>query len=278
MFERNKKKGEKRAIIENEKRGNLLENIVNSAANSAADVMSKKRPRFSKKFIMNYLDKDALGEYAQKIAPYIQEGKISPEDAYKKLASYIVSGDLLTEEGREMILEGSLEKEANKLGGLSIKSRRAKRALKGEKYLDEAMEAFREVYDLIKLDEDYARHNPELSKAVLMLYDLGFKDATLTALRKNLPKDEYVNAKLRITQAAEQAGNYTKKTLSDYYQNIAAAIMALAGIGVLIATYSTAGNIITGNAIGTSNSTAGAAVIFGIASLILGAYLFIRKR
>lgn len=261
--------------IRNERRGNLLENVVNSAANEAANIMSQKRPRFSKQFILRYMNQRALTDYATKVAPYLQEGKISPEEAYSYLASHIVSGEFLTEEGREMILESGLEKEAQKWGGVSILSpsaRKARKILKGEKYLDEAMGAFRDIYNLITSDENYAKHMPELSQAVMALYELGFRDVTLTALRKRLPKNKYMAAKLGIAKASEHVGEYVQKTLSNYFsQSVAAAVLAILGIIVLFTT-----NSITGNVIGTTNNSNIPALIFGAFLFIAGIFFIMR--
>jgi hypothetical protein len=265
--------------VRNEQRGNLLEDVVNSAANSAADFLSQKRPRFSKQFILRYMDHKAVTDYAKKVAPYLQEGKISSEEADNYLASHIVSGDFLTDEGKEIILESSLEKEAKKWGGWTSGARKAKNALEGEKYLDKAMIAFKDIYDLIQSDERYAKHMPELSQAVNALYELGFRDVTLTALRKHLPKDKYIAAKLGIAQAAEKAGEYANAAVRNYIpQGLAAAVLAIVGIGVLVTTYNLTGNTLTGNVIGTTNNSSAAAVIFGLVSFILGIYLFIRKK
>jgi len=73
------------------------------------------------------------------------------------------------------------------------------------------MEAFRDIYNLIQSDEHYSQHMPELSQAVMALYDLGFKDATLSALRKHLPEKKYMAAKLGIAEAAKQVVDYIGK-------------------------------------------------------------------
>ena len=86
-------------------------------------------------------------------------------------------------------------------------------------------------------------------------------------------------AKIGITQAAERAGEYAKQSIKNYFpQSLAAAVLAIVGIGVLFTTYNLTGNALTGNVIGTSNNSSAAAVIFGLVSFILGIYLFIRRK
>jgi hypothetical protein len=261
--------------------GNLLENIVNSAANTAVEYLSQERPRFSKGFIVKYLDHRAITEYAQKMIPYLRQGKKSPKEIYKDIANHIASGDFLNEKGKRMILESGLEKEATKWVG----KKGAKELREGEEYLDEAMKAFTDVYELMKSNEDYREHMPELSKAVAALRQLGFQDATLTALKDRLPKDKYFAAKLGMTRAARQAGDYAYRTIESYLpQTLAASIMALVGIGVLFGTsvINKDALTLTGNVIGSSNSVISSssmlAFFFGAASLIMGVYLFIRKK
>jgi hypothetical protein len=259
----------------------LLENIVNSAANTAAEHLSQKRPRFSKSFILRYLDPQAIAKYVQKMTPYLEQGKKSSNQVYRDIAKHIISGDFLNETGKRMIIEHGLEKEATEY--LGVKG--AKELVEGERYLDKAMSAFRDIYELIKSNEDYANHMPELSKAVTTLYELGFRDASLTALKSQLPRDKYIAAKLGMTQVARQAGEYAKKTIESYLpQTLAASIMALVGIGVLFGVSVINKNAITttGNVIGFSNNAISSssilALFFGAASLIMGVYLFIRKK
>ena len=124
--------------------GNLLENIVNSAANTAAEILSKERPRFSKALIAKYLDPKALMEYAKEVAYDLREGKMTQKEADDYLASQIISGKFLNPAGKKFIIESGLEKEAKEVVG----KKGAKELLKGERYLDKAMSAFRDVYNL----------------------------------------------------------------------------------------------------------------------------------
>jgi len=278
-----------RNLFGRNQRGNLLENMIYSAENLAANLLSQKKPRFTELFVKSYVDKKALAKYAETIAPFLQKGQISPQEAHDYLASHIISGDFLTDEGREIILNKSLEEKAGKWWGWHPGGRKARKILKGEKYLDEAMAAFRDIYNLIQSDEHYSRHMPELSQAVTALYDLGFRDATLTALRKNLPEKKYMAAKLGIAEAAKQIGEYLGKTGigiekpeirarqrqnyidRTFYNSIAAAILAIVGLGIVFTS-----NNITGNVIGLSAQTNILASIFGASALILGLYFLIK--
>ena len=258
---------------------NYLENIVRSATVQAAGIMSRKRPRFNTETILKYIDTGALEKYANEIGPYLSKGELSPEEAYDYLASHIVSGDFLTENGKEMILNKSLEDEARKWGGFSKKGRQAKRVLKGEEYLDEAMSAFREIYDLMQSNKEYSNHMPELSKAVNALYELGFRDVTLNAMRKNLSPEKYLAAKEGIIKAARYAGDYAQKTVESYVSHsLAAVILSIVGISVLVSSYNLSGNSISGNMIGSSASISIPAIFFGVASLIFGVYLFLKGK
>ena len=248
-----------------------LSKLVNSAVSEAVDIMAKSKPMFNRKFISNYVDPKAVNEYAEKIAPYIQEGKMTPEEAYQALASAMVSPDLLTEEGKQIIFGKSLEDKAGKWLGITPGSRKAKRVLEGERKLDEALLALKDVYNLIKSDEDYSKRMPEFTEAISKLYDLGFYNATVSTLYKRLPEDKYIALKEGIHKASRES----MRTIENYIGQ-AAAVLLLIGVGVLGSIL--AANTITGHVIGSTNTENIPALIFGGVSLILGIYMWFRKK
>lgn len=271
-------------LIKDEKRGGInLVNLVNSAVQEGIGVISERHPRFSPEFLTQYLDPKALNQYAFRIAKkaeeYQEQGKDPKEvveRSYKTLAAKLASGKFFNEKGKEIVLRESWQKESKKWFGGGA----AREVLEGEKYLDDAMRSFKDLYTLMK-SGDYAQRMPELANAISSIYDLGFIDAATNILYQNgqLKEGKYQAFKEAIREKTKRKIGQTQKYLDHAFsQTLAASVLALVGTGVLFTTYSVTGNALTGNVIGTANNSSSlAAIIFGLFSFILGIYLFIRK-
>ncbi len=258
-----------------------LEKIVQLAmtgVEAGAEKLYQDHPRIGdKNRVKSLIDENALKNYAGKMASvfqnYLKAGK-NPEDlikmGYEDLASLVVSGKLLTDKGKELLLSESWKKRSKKWFG----ARDAKQIIKGEEYLDNTMKAFRDLYDLMKSGE-YAQRFPELTQAVSKIYELGFLDATANILYHNgqLKEGQYIAMKRALNEKVKHSVAQTENALKSYYnQALAASIIAILGIGILV---SSAG--ITGNAIGMTRTSLVPAITFGALSLILGIYLWITR-
>lgn len=232
-----------------------LGQLVNSALTEATDVLAENHPRFGKKFIANYLDQRQVQEYSQEIAEKVQSGKLSPKKAYESIASHMVSGDFLTEKGKQIILNKGLEERLGK--------GKAKQILAGEKYLDKTLVAFKELYELM-VSGDYAQRMPELAKAIGTVYDAGFMDAATNILyrRKQLPEGAYVQMKRLIANKVEATSGSVRNYFRHYAASLASSVLAISGILIFLLS-----NKITGNVIGISKTN--------YLNLSIGALLFI---
>lgn len=271
----------------NEKRGGIdLVKLVNSAVQEGVGAISEAHPRFSPEFLAQYIDPKRINQYAHKISQkageYQEQGRDPREvieKTYKTLAARVASGKLFNEKGREIVLGESWQKKSRRWFGL-FGGGKAREVLEGEKYLDDAMRSFRDIYNLMK-SGNYAQRMPELANAVASIYDLGFLDAAANILYQNgqLKEGKYLALKQAIREKTgrriEQTQEYLNRTFS---QSLAAAVLAIVGLAVLFASYNISGNAVTGNVIGTANNSSAAAVIFGLFSFILGIYLFVRKK
>ncbi len=263
-----------------------LENLVQIAVTGGIEAGSEQfyqdHPRFgSRDFIKRYIDQNALNKYAGKMASvfqnYLKQGK-KPEElinmGYRDLASLVVSGKLLTAEGKEILLSESWQKKAGgwrRIFGGGV----AKEILNGEQYLDETMKSFRDLYNLMKSGE-YSQKFPQLAEAVSKIYEFGFLDATANLLYKNgqLKERQYIALKRALNDKTKQKVGQTHDALKSHYnQALAASIIAILGIGILA---STAG--ITGNAIGMTKTSIIPAITFGGLAFILGIYLWLTRR
>jgi hypothetical protein len=258
-----------------EKRGGIdLTRLVNSAVQEGVGIIASNQPKFTPELLAQYLDPKKLNQYALSIArkaeEYQQQGK-DPQDAinhaYRTLAGKVASGRLFNDRGKEIVLNEGLQKRAKRMW---FGRGAAKEVLEGEKYLDDAMKSMRDVYTLMK-SGDYAKKMPDLANALSKLDDLGFLDATSNILYKNgqLNEGKYMALKSAIRDKTEKRVGDVQKYIDHYFsQSLAAAVLAIVGIGVLFTS-----NGITGNVIGTAKETNIVALIFGGISLIFGIYL-----
>jgi len=134
----------------------------------------------------------------------------------------------------------------------------ARRKLKGEKYLDNVMASFQDLYTLFK-NGDYAQRMPELTKAVTTVNDMGFLDPAVDILNSYglIDDRKYNTLKGSIRKRTKESVETAVKGIGSYasgqaYQKAAAFILGIFGVVTLLAS----GTGITGNVIGNlSNSS-----------------------
>ena len=266
--------------LSDEKRGGIdLVSLVNSAVQEGVGVISQEHPRFSPEFLAKYIDPKKINQYAHKISikagEYQEQGrdpKEVVERAYRTLAGRVASGKLFNEKGKEIVLSESWQKKSGGWFGI-FGGGKAREVLEGEKYLDDAMRSFKDIYNLMK-SGDYAQRMPQLANAVASIYDLGFLDAATNILYQNgqLKEGKYLAFKEAIREKTKRKIGQTQEYLNrTFSQSLAAAVLAIVGVGVLFTS-----NSITGSVIGATNQTNTLALIFGAASLILGFYFLMK--
>jgi len=257
-----------------------LGKIVNSAIEEGIDAIIDKHPRFSEQeeLLAHYLDKKTLNHYAkeatEKLQDYTDEKQASKfiGKFYDTMAGYVASGELFTDKGKEIILRKSWGEKSRKFftGGT------AREILDGEQYLDDTMNSFRDLYKLFKTG-DYSKRMPQLAEAVATVYDMGFADAAVNVLYENglMNQNRYKVLKKVITQRTKEGVEKTQETLTEYIvpEKIAASILGIIGLGILLTS-----NPITGNIIGVSTNINIGAIIFGVAVLGGGVWMFFRNR
>jgi len=147
--------------------------------------------------------------------------------------------------------------------------------LESEKYLDNVMAAFQDLYSLFKTG-DYAQRMPEVADAVSTVYDMGFLDPAVDILKHRglIDGKRYGIIKSSIREKTKHGIEKTVSGMEQYaiYQKVAAAFLGIFGIGILIGF----GTKITGGAIGVNESNVAGAVA-GLMLLIYSAFLFFKK-
>lgn len=275
--------------------------LVNSAIKRGLAQVVKNHPRFKgdESYLLGHLDEERIGYEMEQITGEInreQERKgVEFSDAdksqiiYHKLAQSAASGRFFDNAGKEVILRQSLEERANK----GPRRRESREILEGEKYLDHVLVAFKELYSMMKTG-DYAQQMPRLAQAVSTVYNMGFLGSSVELLRHYglITDKRYEMIKKNIHSAArkgveetegaiaeysgsresnsEQQGSIRERRLRDYAAGTASAILALAGLGMIL-SYSS----ITGGAIG---STGTSPPLLGIILLFSGIALFLLNR
>ncbi len=265
--------------------------LINSAVQEGVGAIVENHPRFKnyENFILKHLDKKELNQKFKELYNHAVSKKFSPDDAAKYihhgLANYVVSGALFDDVGKEVILKNSLEEKAKSgfFGGLF-----ARRKLEGEKYLDNTVEAFQDLYGLMQ-QGGYAERMPEVAESLQTIYDVGFLNPALDVLKHYglIDKSKYNSIKNLVIKKTEEAREGVIKGIEKYagvidkekqksgeyqqeakhlYQKAAAFILGILGIFFLLNSKLE----ITGAIIGASKNDS----IIGVLLIIISFLLF----
>ncbi len=263
--------------------------IINKGIQEGLEKIIYDLPRLAKKgdILLKDLNKPAIKEYFQETYNNLLQstrGKLTERDVdgiVKNLADYIADTrtDAFKEKGKakNLILKEGLKAKAEegKVSFLDHIFNRGKAILRGESYIDRAIESFDHLYELMKTG-DYSRRMPELSKTVNEVYDLGFFDAAANILFEGelLNPRKYASLKKTIRKSAEQKVKYAKETLESYVlpRRAAAAFLGAIGLGSLLMN-----NSITGNVVGVGNPNI-FGLLGGILLLIFAGLLWFAKK
>jgi len=259
-------------------RGN---DLIAGAVQDGVETIIEKHPRFKgrEKYIQGYLSQKnvthALSEINYEIGQIeAQKGPLPETEKaqmiYDSLSAYVARGDAFDDDGKEVILKGSLEEKAGKWHGF-----KARRQLGKERSLERTMGAFSDLYHLLK-SGDYAERMPEVARDVNSIYDGGFLDTALDFLKHYglMTSKRYNMLKSSLRKGIEKAGERARGSVEHYVHayNAATAVFLILGAGLIIFS----SGEITGNVVGSSlNSSYG--VIVGVLLMIVGYFIYTNK-
>jgi len=184
----------------------------------------------------------------------------------KGLADYISTGGAFNDRAKEVILRKSALEE--KAGSGFLKGFFARRTLKGEKYLENTVEAFQDLYSLLKTG-DYAERMPEFEKAAKTINDMGFLSPAVDILKSynliNGPK--YFLLKRSIRKATEESVQNTIGGIEKYItQKAAAIVVGLIGALMVFTSVNMTGGVI--GALGSNSIKIIGAILFFVALIV----------
>ena len=255
---------------------------IDDAIHEGIEAIVHDHPRFkdNEDYILRHVDKRRLREGVTHIQKGIHEEErrrkrqFSDEERtsflYHGLANHVASGGAFDDVGKEVILRKGLEEKARK-GWFGAPARRI---LEGEKYLDNVLDAFRNLYALLK-SGDYAQRMPEVAQAVATVYDMGFLDSAVDVLGHYglIDNRKYQMLKHSIVEKAKTGAKEVEKGVEKYSQHKAAAIIfGISGVAlVLISGTGITGAVIggiKGNIIGALSR----AFLLGVSALLFFAH------
>jgi len=241
-------------------------------------------------YLNKYIDKYALSDkinhftedvYNDKnLSKHEKEGYVA-----HSITSYVASGGMLTEEGKEKILTGKLEEMAKEDFGKGFKgffkSLLHRPKIDGEKYLHDTFEAFEDLAALME-SGNYARDNPELAESLGTLKKLKFSNAAIEVLKDGgiIDPKGYKRLKGQVLSKAEEGRTEVPKTIERYLipemvsQKAAAGILTFLGFGLILGTSPG----ITGNSIALGSLFSSTVSLIGLGVLVLGLILLLLSK
>jgi hypothetical protein len=187
------------------------------------------------------------GNYLTSAKKYEEKEKLFVED----IANYVSSGELLDERGKKLLLKrGGLEEKAKSTNPFTKFF--AKRELKGEKYLENTIDAFQDLYSIFS-SGDYAKRMPEIAEATQTVNDMGFLKPAIEILKDYglMNNNKYKILKKAINEKTREGVETATKGIENYLSLKQAAIIVMGFIGAFIVFTSVT---ITGGVIGTLNT------------------------
>ena len=239
-----------------------INELINSSVSEGVEAIIKDHPRFKnyQDFILKHIDQKKLNHKVSELYRGAVSQRFSSDDAanyiHKELLNYIATGAAFDDAGKEVILKKSLEERAE--SGF-FKGFFARRKLEGEKYLDNTMEAFQDLYALMQ-QGNHAERMPELAKPLTTIYNLGFLDPALDVLQHYglINKSKYHSIKKSVFERADEARKEVVKGIEKYasyqpaaenqnnYQKAAAIFLGIVGLAVSVASKNILGATIGG--------------------------------
>ncbi len=259
------------------KKGLRVDDVFNSAVQEGIYNLTKLRPGVNLEYISKHINQNAINEKIEEINERTYDIPEKQKEDYikKELSEYVASGRMLDDSGKALILREGLEKKV----GLLDKIRNVFVKPNSERYLDEVIDSFQDVYLLMK-SGDYAQRMPELAEAVTTVNDLGFLRATIDVLKYRGVKgiqNKYTLFKKIIKEGIEESAEKAVGGIGKYIvpQQIQKAVaIILSFIGILFIGFS--GNNITGDVIGNLPNTS--LEITGVALILFSLILFLTRK
>lgn len=252
------------------------EDIINSAIEDGVSAIIEHNPRFDQEYILEHIDKRRLRGKIKEIYRNIEERgeRLSDEEKIRyihgELADYIATGAAFDELGKRLILKSGLEEKAQ--SGF-FKGLFARRELKGEKYLDDVVGAFKGLYALFKTG-DYAKRMPEVAEDVATVYNMGFLNPAIEVLEHYglINRRRYDILKKSIRERTKEGVEKAVSGIEKYagYQRATASIFGVFGILLLFIS----GTKITGGVISNLFSNSVTSFI-GIFLILISLALFL---
>lgn len=253
----------------------MAKNYLEQAVVEGIDSIIKKYPRFTgfEEYFLKHVDRKKIRENIVKLKEEAIKKGLGQEKfisyIYQEIADYVSSGEAFDEKGKSRILKSSLE---GKSGGRTLLQKLfRRREFDGEKYLDESMKAFNDLYLLFK-SGDYSERMPELTKSVNTLYDLRFLNPALDILKENgmIDNRKYSSLKKGVYDKAREASKNVVGGIEKYFtaEKVAASILGFFGMSLIAMSTK-----ITGAVIGVQNNISSG--VIGISLVILAVFIFL---
>jgi len=253
--------------------------MINSAIEYGLGVLAEDHPQFPQEYIQRHINKRLLIEKIRYISEELKKGDLSEDQQreylHRELADYVATGGALDDKAKKAVLKGSLEERTKFF--YPIKKLFTRGKLKGEENFNNTVEAFRDLYSLIKTG-DYAQRMPELAQAIQEVYDNGFFDPAIDILNSYgfMDKGKYNLIKKNIRKKTEGTSKAVVKGIGDYFtKQTAAIILGLVGALMVFTSANMTGGVI--GALGSDNIKIVGAFLFLIA-LVLFLKIVRKKR
>jgi hypothetical protein len=260
--------------VANQTRRKQSGDSINSAIEQGIEAIVEEHPKFAnfQDYLLKHLDKKKIQEKVYELYEEASAKKMDDKDAkryiHNEIVDYISSGAVIDEKGKEIILKNSLEERTGFLHKLFHKPK-----FDGEKYLNNTMEAFNDLYELFK-SGDYSQRMPELTKSVVTLHDLNFLDPAVDVLKSYglIDSKKHQFLKENIYKRVEEESTKVVGGIEKYIipKKIAASIMGLVGIMLMFSRLNMTGAVI---GIDSTNTTIG---IIGIFFVLFALLLFVK--
>ena len=250
---------------------NYLEQAILEGVNS----ILKEHPRFAgfEEYFLKHIDKKRVNGTIEELRKKLQSTGLKGDNLnyqlYNEIADYVSSGEAFDKKGKNVILKNSLEGKTD--GRTLLQKLFRKPKFDGEKYLDETMEAFGDLYSLFKTG-DYASRMPELTKSVTTLYDLRFLNPAIDILKENgmIDDKKYSFLKREVYTQAQEASKNVVGGIEKYFtpEKVAASIFGIFGISLIAMS-----SKLTGAVVGVQDNISSG--IIGISLVALSIFIFL---
>ncbi len=247
--------------------------ILNNSLKTGIENFVKKNPQFanSQEYLLKHIDKNKLQDKYNELYQEALQEKMNKKELknhiYSNLPEYVISKESLDDKGKEIILKSGLEEKTGFFNRLFPGPK-----IRGEKELNNAVEAFRDLYSLLK-SGDYSKRMPELTESISSLRNLEVLNPALDIVRAYGLMDDkrYRFLKKEIYKTVREEPKKVIRSIERYIVPEKAAALIIGGIGLVLIFLNLN---ITGSVIGGNSAITWG--IGGIFMVILALLLFFR--